>query len=200
MQENTPQPQYMDDEIDLFELWDIIWSEKWTIIVVTVLFMMLAGAMGFYKQSQSTDKYRGELLIEIGQYMTKDGEKRNLHHRNDVSVFLGKQSVIKTQNPSGSNALIEVIAESSEEKSVVDAIENVEAIVHGIDDDLRQKIADDNWVSDSGIVHQKPIHQVAPDNKLVLFIVLGAILGGMFSLFFVLVRHAYKNRKATLDN
>lgn len=200
MQENTPQPQYMDDEIDLFELWDIIWSEKWTIIVVTILFMMLAGAMGVYKQSQITDKYRGELLIEIGQYMTQDGEIKNLHHRNDVAVFLGKQSDIKSESPSGSNALIEVIAESTEEKSVVDAIDNVETIIHGIDENLRQKITDDNWVSDSGIVHQKPIHQVAPDNKLVLFIVLGGILGGMLSVFFVLVRHAYNNRKATLDN
>ena len=194
MTENTPQPQYMDDEIDLFELWDIIWSEKWTIIVVTVLFMMLAGAMGFYKQSQSTDKYRGELLIEIGQYMTKDGEIKNLHHRNDVSVFLGKQSDIKTKNPSGSNALIEVIAESPEEKSVVDAIDNVETIIHGIDENLRQKIADENWVSYSSIVHQKPIHQVAPDNKLVLFIVLGGILGGMLSVLFVLISNAYRSR------
>ena len=37
--QNSP-PQAYDDEIDLWELWDTVWSGRWLIIAITSLFAM----------------------------------------------------------------------------------------------------------------------------------------------------------------
>ena len=53
------QRQVMDDEIDLLELWNILWKGKWLIIAITVVFAV--GSV-FYALSLS-DIYRTEVLL-----------------------------------------------------------------------------------------------------------------------------------------
>ena len=56
---NFPQRQVMDDEIDLLELWNILWKGKWLIIAITAVF-----AVGSVAYALSLpDIYRSEVLL-----------------------------------------------------------------------------------------------------------------------------------------
>ena len=65
MQTNTPeQNYYQEDEIDLKELFGILWAKKILIISITLVFTLLAGIYAFNK----TPIYEGTALVEIGNY------------------------------------------------------------------------------------------------------------------------------------
>src|SRR6056300_302447 len=56
---NFPQKQVMDDEIDLLELWNILWKGKWLIIAITAVF-----AVGTVVYALSLpDIYRTDVLL-----------------------------------------------------------------------------------------------------------------------------------------
>lgn len=57
-QDTAPQPQqYANDEIDLFELFENIWNQKWLIVIVTTIALMLGGAYAFL----STPTYQAQV-------------------------------------------------------------------------------------------------------------------------------------------
>ena len=65
MQTNTPeQNYYQEDEIDLKELFGILWAKKTLIIGITTLITVLAGIYAFNK----TPIYEATALVEIGNY------------------------------------------------------------------------------------------------------------------------------------
>ncbi len=75
MQTNTPeQNYYQEDEIDLKELFGILWAKKTLIIGITTLITVLAGIYAFNK----TPIYEATALVEIGNY--------KLHNNNNVLV------------------------------------------------------------------------------------------------------------------
>jgi LPS O-antigen subunit length determinant protein (WzzB/FepE family) len=52
-----------EDEISLRELWERLWQGKWTILLVTILFLALAGAyLGL-----STTVYESKAMVQIGR-------------------------------------------------------------------------------------------------------------------------------------
>lgn len=58
MTENTP-PQYMDDEIDLFELWDNIWQQRFVVVTITAL----ATVIGLAYALMATPIYKSEAYL-----------------------------------------------------------------------------------------------------------------------------------------
>jgi uncharacterized protein involved in exopolysaccharide biosynthesis len=56
---NFPQRQVMDDEIDLVELWNILWQGKWVIIAITFVFAVGSVAYALWLP----DIYRTEVLL-----------------------------------------------------------------------------------------------------------------------------------------
>jgi LPS O-antigen subunit length determinant protein (WzzB/FepE family) len=60
-QDTAPQPQqYANDEIDLFELFENIWNQKWLIVVVTTVAVVLGGAFAFL----STPTYQASAQLQ----------------------------------------------------------------------------------------------------------------------------------------
>jgi len=65
MQQNTPEQNYcQEDEIDLKELFKILWLKKNLIISITAIITIMAGVYAFNK----TPIYEGTALVEIGNY------------------------------------------------------------------------------------------------------------------------------------
>lgn len=56
---NSSQRQVMDDEIDLLELWNILWKGKWLIIAITAVFAIGSVAYALWLP----DIYRTEVLL-----------------------------------------------------------------------------------------------------------------------------------------
>jgi len=56
---NLPNTQVMDDEVDLLELWSVIWSGKWQIITITFVFAVGSVVYALWLP----DIYRTEVLL-----------------------------------------------------------------------------------------------------------------------------------------
>ncbi len=75
MQTNTPeQNYYQEDEIDLKELFGILWAKKTLIIGITTLITVLAGIYAFNK----TPIYEATALVEIGNYKNNNNNNNNV--------------------------------------------------------------------------------------------------------------------------
>ena len=71
---NTPeQNYYQEDEIDLKELFGILWAKKILIISITMLITVLAGIYAFNK----TPIYEATALVEIGHYKNNNNNNNN---------------------------------------------------------------------------------------------------------------------------
>jgi LPS O-antigen subunit length determinant protein (WzzB/FepE family) len=74
MQQNTPeQNYYQEDEIDLKELFKILWLKKNLIISITAIITIMAGVYAFNK----TPIYEGTALVEIGNYKNNNNNNNN---------------------------------------------------------------------------------------------------------------------------
>jgi uncharacterized protein involved in exopolysaccharide biosynthesis len=87
MQTNTPeQNYYQEDEIDLKELFGILWAKKTLIIGITTLITVLAGIYAFNK----TPIYEATALVEIGNY--------KLHNNNNNVLVDSVPELVKKLN------------------------------------------------------------------------------------------------------
>jgi len=76
---NIPeQNYYQEDEIDLKELFGILWAKKILIISITTLITVLAGIYAFNK----TPIYEATALVEIGNYKLHNNNNNNNNNNN----------------------------------------------------------------------------------------------------------------------
>jgi LPS O-antigen subunit length determinant protein (WzzB/FepE family) len=74
MQTNTPeQNYYQEDEIDLKELFGVLWAKKTLIISITAVITIMAGIYAFNK----TPIYEATALVEIGNYNNNNNNNNN---------------------------------------------------------------------------------------------------------------------------
>lgn len=66
------------DEIDLIELFRILWSKKWWIVISTIIFTILAGVYAFAAKEQWTSKAEvvEPQLVDLGDYLNL---RKNMH-------------------------------------------------------------------------------------------------------------------------
>lgn len=83
MQQNTPeQNYYQEDEIDLKELFGVLWAKKTLIISITAVITIMAGIYAFNK----TPIYEARALIEIGKYNNNGHNNNNNNNNNNVLI------------------------------------------------------------------------------------------------------------------
>jgi len=133
MQTNTPeQNYYQEDEIDLKELFGILWAKKTLIIGITTLITVLAGIYAFNK----TPIYEATALVEIGNYKLHNNNNNNNNNNKaildstaDLSKKLNllfidmfkneedrKSEISSISVPKKSNNFIEIKAEATSNK------------------------------------------------------------------------------------
>ena len=145
MQTNTPeQNYYQEDEIDLKELFGILWAKKILIIGITVFVTVLAGIYAFNK----TPIYEATALVEIGNYKLHNNNNNNNNNNNkailDSTADLSKKlnllfiDMLKNEKdrkteissisvPKKSNNFIEIKAEATSNKLASEEILKVVA-------------------------------------------------------------------------
>jgi len=143
MQTNTPeQNYYQEDEIDLKELFGILWAKKILIIGITVFVTVLAGIYAFNK----TPIYEATALVEIGNYKLHNNNNNNNNNKAilDSTADLSKKlnllfiDMLKNEKdrkteissisvPKKSNNFIEIKAEATSNKLASEEILKVVA-------------------------------------------------------------------------
>ena len=56
---------HQDDEIDLFELFSVLWEGKWAIISFTLIAMIFGGAYAVYKERNQVFRYQSTIAFTV---------------------------------------------------------------------------------------------------------------------------------------
>jgi len=133
MQTNKPeQNYYQEDEIDLKELFGVLWAKKTLIISITAVITIMAGIYAFNK----TPIYQATALVEIGNYKLHNNNNNNNNNNKailDSTTDLSKKlnllfiDMLKNEKdreseissisvPKKSNNFIEIKAEATSNK------------------------------------------------------------------------------------
>ena len=93
MQQNSPeQNYYQEDEIDLKELFGILWAKKTFIISITTAITLVAGIYAFNK----TPIYEAHALVEIGNYKLHNNNNNN--NNNNKAILDSASDLSKKLN------------------------------------------------------------------------------------------------------
>ena len=120
MQTNIPeQNYYQEDEIDLKELFGILWAKKILIISITTLITVLAGIYAFNK----TPIYEATALVEIGNYKLHNNNNNNkaiLDSTADLSKKLNILFIDMFKNEKDREGLITSISAAKKVNSFIE--------------------------------------------------------------------------------
>jgi len=214
--------QSQDDEIDLFELFQMLWDGKWLISAFVVVITLL----GFGYSQFAQPKYEVSVPFSVNIYSLSSqqicggnvvcieaGTTKGLTALLEGDWSKDQQSLsLKTTNPLGVddyqadfvrvNRLLthEVYDEAATELSLIktefsDALLSTERVANNvlIGKRIIQSIDDGKNVISFGSVY---VSKISP--KVPLIIALSLVLGGVLGTFFILVRSAVSKRRKQL--
>lgn len=93
-------------EIDIFELWGVLWAKKLLIIGVTTFCGFLGGLYGTFHPGKP-DQYTYTALVEIGRYIMQSGSVQTLESPYDLQLILNQQpGGAKANVPRGSSSVL----------------------------------------------------------------------------------------------
>ncbi len=113
----------LEDEIDLKELFKILWSYKKFIILFISLVTMLSAA--YVMTLNPKPIYKGSLLIEVGQYKTSSNEFVIVDNVDNLKTIIEEKFNVNVLNPKKTNSLLEIIVNSTNKNKIEKDINEV---------------------------------------------------------------------------
>lgn len=189
------QQPYQDDEIDLFELFQTLWQQKWLILASTLIAPLFAFVFTV-SQPVKPDMFQGKALIEIGAYASHDGVIHTIERTQDLALIIRQQLNVHANVPNTSVKLLEI------QTSSIDQEESAEKLQEAIDFvlDRHEKFTSnqlkENVIQPTQVVGQTSVDRVLPkEDKLKLILAVAFVLGGMLGVFMALIRNAIQKRR-----
>ncbi|WP_029935184.1 Wzz/FepE/Etk N-terminal domain-containing protein [Thiomicrospira pelophila] len=193
MQNQQPM-NYQDDEIDLFELFQTLWQQKWLILATTLIAPILAFVFTV-SQPVKPDTFQGKALIEIGAYASHDGVIHTIERPEDLSLIISKQFNAETNVPRTSVKVLEIETSSIDKESSADKLQEAIDFVLQRHEKFTSSKLKENVIQPTQVVGQASVERVSPKDKLKLILAVAFVLGCMLGVFIALIRSAIRKRK-----
>ena len=202
---------YQEDEIDLKELFKILWAKKILIISITFIITLLAGIYAFNK----TPIYEATALVEIGSYKFYNSVFINNNNNNNNKIMLENSQdlslkinllfpqVVST-NPKKNNSFINL---KSEDISSADAQKNIEKVLSYINKSHGELLTKTKYelektqgnkvynYKNSEIVGQITTSDYPIKPKKGLIMSVAFIAGFILSIFLVFIMNAFRKKE-----
>lgn len=192
--QNQQSINYQDDEIDLFELFQTLWQQKWLILATTLIAPLLAFVFTV-SQPVKPDTFQGKALIEIGSYVSQDGVLQIIERTQDLAVIISQQLKVQANVPKTSVKLLEIQTSSiDQEKSAEKLQEAIDFVLHRHEKFTSNQLKE-NVIQPTQLVGQASFDRVSPKDKLKLILAVAFVLGGMLGVFMALIRNAIQKRR-----
>lgn len=192
--QNQQSINYQDDEIDLFELFQTLWQQKWLILATTLIAPLLAFVFTV-SQPVKPDTFQGKALIEIGSYVSHDGVLQIIERTQDLAVIISQQLKVQANVPKTSVKLLEIQTSSiDQEKSAEKLQEAIDFVLHRHEKFTSNQLKE-NVIQPTQLVGQTSVDRVSPKDKLKLILAVAFVLGGMLGVFIALIRNAIQKRR-----
>lgn len=109
-----------EDEIDLKEVFSLLWAKKIFIVVVTLLFTF--GGVAYVSFKKVIPLYEGKVLVEIGEIQSEVFGTQVLDYPDDlIPIFLEKG--IKASSPVRSNKVIVLSKIDNDKQKIYDTLD-----------------------------------------------------------------------------
>lgn len=195
---NTEPNNYHDDEIDLFELWDILWTKKYLMLSITLL-ASLAGFIYAAYSSLVPDNYSGNVAVEIGTYMINTGEIISLEPAADLAVILSEKTGVSVTSPRGTERILKLESTHQNKAQAKQQLEQALASIAERHQNIAEKLPESLRVSATQPVSEPSYKLNSVKDKWPLITVIAGVLGLMASVFLILLMNAIQNRKKTIE-
>ncbi len=193
MQNQQPM-NYQDDEIDLFELFQTLWQQKWLILTTTIVAPLLAYVFTVSKPV-NPDVFQAKALIEIGTYATEMGELHQIERSQDLALIIGEQLGVTVSIPKTSMKLLEIQTSSVNQNEAETKLESAINFVISRHEKYAASQLKANVIQPTQVVGESKVIRVSPKDKLNLILAVAFVLGGMLGVFIALIRSAIRKRK-----
>ncbi|MDR9499972.1 MAG: Wzz/FepE/Etk N-terminal domain-containing protein [Hydrogenovibrio sp.] len=201
MQETLPPrpANVADDEIDLFELFQSLWEQKWLIVITTfgaVFFAFLFTVVVPVKDVT----YTGSALVEVATIEAEGTENRIqvIENSEDTVLAMNNANAVSASVPRRSTKMIEIKATAKQSSEVQQRLEeSIQYVVQrhrGMVDNLKgvRVLRATQQIGKTKVVKN------SPSEKLNLILAVAFVLGAMLGIFVALIRSALRKRKADI--
>lgn len=192
--QNQQSINYQDDEIDLFELFQTLWQQKWLILATTLIAPLLAFVFTV-SQPVKPDTFQGKALIEIGAYASHDGVIHTIERPEDLSLIISQQLNVETNVPRTSVKVLEVKTSNIDQEKSAEKLQEAIDFVLDRHEKFTSNQLKENVIQPTQVVGQTSVDRVSPNDKLKLILAVAFVLGGMLGVFIALVRNAIQKRR-----
>jgi capsular polysaccharide biosynthesis protein len=173
--------EYIEDEIDLRELFQTIWNSKKFIVIFTFVITLLAVIYVFLKNP--TPIYQGKVFVEIGQIQSQNFGQSLLDTPGNLATILELEFDVNTSIPKGTNNLLEISSNNIDKETIKNNLgKSVEFILNRHKENAKfyENVIMTKQIGDTSI-NNTPIN--TPKKKLI--VIVAFITGFILSIFLV---------------
>ena len=172
-----------EDEIDLRELFNIIWNKKLFILIFTFIVTLVSLIYVFFKNP--TPIYQGNILIEIGEIQSETFGTRLLDNPQNLSTILNREFAVKANVPARTNNLVNISTTSTNKDEIKNKIIEAVSFVKNRHEEKSKFYNNSNSMMTKEIgdiiIDNKPINK--PKKKLI--VIVSFVTGFILSIFLV---------------
>lgn len=183
-----------DDEIDLFELAELLWRNKLLIALVPLAFGCIA-LIYLYVAPVKPDYFEGRSLVQIGSYMSQQDEVQQLLRASDLVVVLEREAEVAASIPRGAISLIEISATAPDHESVESKLRDASAFISQREALVAERLSEQVVVELMQEVGKPSISLKSKKDKFFLVTVLALIAGLMVGIVTALLLNAINKRR-----
>lgn len=186
--------EYLEDEIDLRELFQTIWNRRKFIVIFTLLITLVSLLYVFFKNP--TPVYQGKAYIEIGQIQSQNFGQSLFDEPSNLGTILKLEFDVNSSIPKRTNNLLEISSNDIDKETIKDNLQkSIQFILNRHQE--KAKFYEDIIMSKqigTIVINNTPIN--TPKKKLIVTVsfVTGFILS-IFIVFFIEFVNNLKKRE-----
>jgi LPS O-antigen subunit length determinant protein (WzzB/FepE family) len=186
-----------EDEIDLFELFQDLWQQKWLITGLTTLSVIVAFVFTVVFPLKPVT-YTATALVEVATIDVKDAQSpiQTIENTEDVVLAIGQAVAVQASSPRRSTKMIQLEKTASSAEQARAAIDSGVELVLLRHQKMLERMQGIRVIQPTQKIGDVQIKTNRPSDKLNLILAVSLVLGGMLGVFVALIRGAIRKRQA----
>ena len=184
--------EYLEDEIDLRELFQTIWNRRKFIVIFTLLITLVSLLYVFFKNP--TPIYQGKAYIEIGEIQSKEFGQRLLDNPSNLGAILELEFDVNPSIPKRTNNLLEISSNNTNKEIIKENLQKSIKFILNRHQEKAKFYEDIIMSKQIGeiLINNKPIN--TPKKRLIVVVsFVTAFILSIFIVFFMAFISGIKN-------
>lgn len=199
---NTPNRPEYDDEIDLFELFQTLWDQKWLIAVLALIFPALAFVYVSYID-RKPDMFKASALLEVAsiqiQTTADNNSIRFIDQTDDLIQIIERTGGVTASKPRETHGVLIIEKTHQDQAQATASIEQAIELIQARHQNMLANLSNVQLITPTAQMGQTRVDHISGLEKRNLIVAVALVLGGMLGVFIALIRSAVRKRRQTLE-